>query len=111
MEGQPQDSFPSPHDAQIEASHFEMYGRKKCTKEATRDESKKKVRRPGIEPGSPAWQADIIPLDQRRRSSCDEKHKGAVTSHSWKRLFFAFFCNTRKLNAFFSLLWDFRDES
>ena len=26
----------------------------------------KNLRRPRIEPGSPAWQADIIPLDQRR---------------------------------------------
>ena len=24
------------------------------------------MRRPGFEPGSPAWQASIIPLDQRR---------------------------------------------
>ena len=28
------------------------------------------MRRPGIEPGSAAWQAAIIPLDQRR---CDTK--------------------------------------
>ena len=26
---------------------------------------KKNVHRPGIEPGSPAWQADILPLDHR----------------------------------------------
>ncbi len=24
------------------------------------------MRRPGIEPGSPAWKAEILPLDQRR---------------------------------------------
>ncbi len=27
---------------------------------------KKKVRRPGIEPGPPAWQASILPLNHRR---------------------------------------------
>jgi hypothetical protein len=28
--------------------------------------SKKTMRLPGIEPGSPAWKADIIPLDHKR---------------------------------------------
>ena len=27
---------------------------------------KKRMRCPGLEPGSPAWEADIIPLDQQR---------------------------------------------
>ena len=34
----------------------------------------KRMRLPGIEPGSPAWQAEIIPLDHKR----DEEGKESV---------------------------------
>ena len=32
------------------------------------------VRRPGIEPGPPAWQASILPLNQRRLPLTDKLH-------------------------------------
>ena len=36
-----------------------------CEKIMQRQKSKKTLHRPGIEPGPPAWQASILPLNQR----------------------------------------------
>ena len=36
------------------------------------------MRRPGIEPGPPAWQASILPLNQRRLPLTDKLHSAYI---------------------------------
>ena len=41
-------------------------GRETESKRAENGDGELRMRRPGIEPGPPAWQASILPLNQRR---------------------------------------------
>ena len=51
--------------------------------------TKNHLHRPGIEPGSPAWQASILPLDHRceRRGDRDRKSKLFLPSPSFVHTF------------------------
>ena len=54
------------YEAVCAAAHPASYAKKRKKSPSTACEGKKKLRSPGIEPGPPAWQARILPLDQLR---------------------------------------------
>ena len=50
--------------------------------EGKKDAEKKLLHRPGIEPGPPAWQASILPLNQR----CSDVTQGIIVQSVWASL-------------------------
>ena len=68
------------------ASDAASPGRRPCAERRGRraeDQEKKKLTRPGIEPGSAPWQGAILPLDQRVLRSGLSVNSEAPTSRSY----------------------------